>query len=114
MTYRIVITEHFKKQIKRLKKKDRFIKEKLIEGLTGFSKSQAVHIGKAVYKFRLSTSEKGKSAGYRVYVFIVETNGILAPICIYATNEMENISLSALTLHLESVKAEVEFLNGGY
>jgi mRNA-degrading endonuclease RelE of RelBE toxin-antitoxin system len=108
MMYKIVITEHFKRQIKRLKKKDMFVKKTLIDGLIGFSKEHAIHIGKGVYKFRLSGFGRGKSSGYRVYVFVVEIKGILAPICIYAKNEMENISLSDLTLHLEKVKAGLE------
>ncbi len=110
MTYKIVVTDYFKKQVKRLKKKDRLIKKHLINGLSNFSKSKAIHIGHGVYKLRLNRDGKGKSGGYRVYIFVIETDGILAPICIYAKSTKESISLLQIATHLENVKVELKYL----
>ncbi len=107
MTYRFVITKHFKRQVRRLNKKDRSVKDQLIEGLKSFAKERAVHMGRGVYKMRLGRANQGKSGGYRVYLLVVETEGILAPFCIYAKNEWETIPLGILADHLESVQAEL-------
>lgn len=108
MIYRIVITDYFKKQIKKIKKKDRFIMESLNEGFTGFEKGRAVHIGRGLYKIRLGGGRKGKSGGYRCFLYLVEEEGILAPVCIYSKNVMENLPLERLALHMENVRCELE------
>jgi mRNA-degrading endonuclease RelE of RelBE toxin-antitoxin system len=108
MTYDVLITDHFKKQVKRLKKKDREIKEHLINGLKRFNKRSSVHIGKGIYKLRLGKANKGKSGGYRIYILIIEIDEVLVPICIHSKNETENLSMLDLTLHLENVKAELD------
>ena len=105
--YRIVITNHFKKQLKRLVKKNRQLKAVFIETLNEFVPSQAISIGKGLFKVRLKGQSKGKSGGYRLYLFVIEVKGILTPICIYAKNEQENISFNELTKHLDRVKHEL-------
>src|SRR3990167_7146280 len=90
--YKIIVTKFFKKQLKQLLKKDRFLVTSVKESLLNFTKQQAVSIGKGVYKIRLKSCGKGKSGGYRLYVFVVEVDGILAPICIYAKNKKENLT----------------------
>lgn len=89
-TYKIKITDYFKKQLKRLVKKN-----------------QAIPIGAGVYKMRLKGQNKGKSGGYRLYILIIETDGILVPIYIYAKNEKENLRYEELSLHLENTKSEL-------
>lgn len=106
--YNIVITEYFKKQLKRLVKKNRKLKDNLIKTLKYFNKSQAICIGMGVYKIRIKGQNKGKSGGYRLYIFIVEIEGILSPVYIYPKNERENLKLNDLTLHLECIKNELE------
>lgn len=108
MTFDVLITDHFKKQIKHLKKKDRDIKKHLIRELNQFTKKKAVHIGKGIYKLRLGKADKGKSGGYRLYILVIEIDGILVPICIHSKNKTENLSMLDLTLHLENVKAELD------
>jgi hypothetical protein len=105
--YSIIITDHFKKQLKRLVKKDNSLKENLKNELRGFDKQTAISIGSGVYKIRIAAHNKGKSGGYRSYLFTMEVEGILAPICIYSKNEKENLSYDELTWHLNRTKEEL-------
>ena len=108
--YEIVITEHFKKQLKYLLKKNPPLKETLKQELLAFNKDQWISIGKGVYKVRLKGHSKGKSGGYRLYIFLLEIEGILTPICIYSKNEKENLNYKELTFHLERTKEELKGL----
>lgn len=105
--YRIVITGYFKKQLKKLVKKDLHLKENLKKELVGFSKQKSISIGCGVYKIRVAGQSKGKSGGYRAYLFIIEVENILAPVCIYAKNDKENLGYEELTWHLKKTKAEL-------
>ena len=105
--YKIVITDYFKKQLKKLAKKDIGLKENLKKELLGFSTEKAISIGSGVYKIRIAGHGKGKSGGYRAYLFAIEVHSILAPICIYSKREQENLSLLELTRHLKKTKGEL-------
>lgn len=109
-TYKIVITEYFKKQLKRLLKKNRSLKQIFIESLNSFKKETAISIGSGVYKIRLKGEGKGKSGGYRLYIFAMEIEGILTPICIYSKSEKENLTYRELSWHLERTKEELKAL----
>lgn len=65
--YKIVITDYFKKQLKRLVRKDAELKANLKWELINFSKEKAISIGSGVYKVRIAGHGKGKSGGYRPY-----------------------------------------------
>jgi hypothetical protein len=106
-TYKIIITNYFKKQLKKLVKKDLKLKDNLKKELLEFSKNKAISIGANVYKVRIASQNKGKSGGYRAYFFVMEIEGILAPICIYAKNYRENLTYDELTIHLENMKTEL-------
>jgi hypothetical protein len=108
--YKIVITDYFKKQLKRLVKKDTGLKDNLKKELLGFHKRSAISIGSGVYKIRIAGQGKGKSGGYRSYVFILEVAGILAPVCIYSKNIKENLNYEELTWHLTKTKEEISKL----
>ena len=105
--YKIVITDYFKKQLKRLIKKDRRLKDQLKSELLGFDKQKSISIGSGVYKIRIARNGKGKSGGYRAYLFVMEIEGMLAPICIYAKNEKSNLGYVELKGHLDKSKAEL-------
>lgn len=105
--YKIIITDYFKKQLKRLVKKDKNLKENLKNDLLSFQKKTALSIGSGVYKIRIAGQGKGKSGGYRSYIFVMEVEGILAPVCIYSKNEKENLSYEDLTCHLAKTKQEL-------
>jgi len=106
--YKIIITEFFKKQLKRLVKKNRLLKEELKTVLVNFDKKYAISIGNNVYKTRIAGQNKGKSGGYRMYVFIMEIENILTPICIYSKNEKENLGIQDLNKNLESTIDELK------
>ncbi|MDP2642733.1 MAG: type II toxin-antitoxin system RelE/ParE family toxin [Candidatus Peregrinibacteria bacterium] len=108
--HRFIVTNFFKKQLKRLTKKDAQLKEHFKKVLINFRKEIAVSIGNNVYKLRIQGLGKGKSGGYRLYIFVLEIKGILCPIFIYPKNEKENLSLKELNIALEKTKEEMEKL----
>lgn len=105
--YRIELTDHFKKNLKRLLKKDRSLKENLKASLTLFNKEHAIAIGQHTYKIRIKGRGKGKSGGYRAYLLVLEMKGLLIPVCIYPKNEKGNLSLEELDDHIGMTKAEL-------
>lgn len=105
--YEVLVSNYFAKQIKRLAKKNNQLKDNLKSALLNFNKNQAISIGHGVYKLRVSAENKGKSGGYRVYIYVVEINKILTPIAIYPKNEKENLSFNEMSRHLELVKIEL-------
>lgn len=109
-TYKSIVTEYFKKQLKRFLKKNRSLRQVFIDALHAFKKETAISIGNGVYKIRLKGQGKGKSGGYRLYIFVMEIEGILTPICIYSKNEKENLTYDELSWHLEKTKEELKEL----
>lgn len=106
--YNVVISEHFKRQLKREVKKNPMLKERLKETLLRFDRTLATSIGMGVYKIRLPGFNAGKSGGYGLYVFVVEVDHLLAPICLYAKSNIESLSLDEVTWHLEQVTEELK------
>lgn len=88
-------------------KKDRSLKENLKEVLLNFEKPNSIMIGSGVYKIRVARHGRGKSGSYRAYLFVMEIERILAPLCIYAKNEKENLTYEELTHHLGKTKDEL-------
>ncbi len=105
--YSYLILNHFQKQLKRIARKHRSVKKKMIEALNGFRKEHAVSLGNGVYKIRIGADGIGKSGGYRLLIWIMEIEGLLIPVCIYAKNERENISLEERNDHLARIKEEL-------
>ena len=108
--YKIVITDHFKKQLKKLSKKDETLKETLKDGLLNFNKNIALSFGMNIYKLRLKREGKGRSSGYRLCIFLLEVEGILTPIYIFPKNFRKSISKKELIKHLTKVKNEIKKL----
>lgn len=107
-TFRIVITDYFKKQLKSLIKKDAKLIKNLEEELINFSKQKAIFIKSKIYKIRIGSQNKGKSGGYRAYLLLLEINNILAPVCIYSKKEKTNLSYEELAYSLEKTTSELE------
>ena len=108
--FKVLITNHFKRQLKGLAKKDANLKGALINKLNSFSKVRTIHISSGIFKMRLARSGQGKSGGYRLYVYIFEIEGYLTPICIHAKNERGSIKLNEAMEHLSIVKEEVRLM----
>lgn len=108
--FELVITDHFKRQVKSLLKKDRDLLQRLRSSLESFDKRQATAIGSQVYKVRIAGQNTGKSGGYRVYCYVIEFDKLLVPICIYAKNEQENVDDSELKNHLQAALEQFKLL----
>jgi len=106
--HKIVITTYFKKQIKKLFRKDKDFKDELKKTLLNFNKSNSISIGNGVYKVRMKKDGSGKSSGYRLYIFLIEVEGIIAPITVFSKNEKANLRKSEISDHLENIIAELK------
>lgn len=106
--YKIKICESFKKQMRKLCKKNRILFHEIRYALLSFHKEENICIGKGVYKVRLKGFNKGKSGGYRLYLLVVEVNNLLAPICIYSKNDKSNLTLNELSILVEKINRELD------
>ncbi len=92
-------TDLFDKQAKKLSKRYRSLSKDLIEFMDNFEKThyQSTPIQKNTYKIRLANSDKnkGKSAGYRIYYYMVLENTTYL-LTIYDKSDMEMIDESLL------------------
>lgn len=99
MNYKIIPQKHFLKEIKRLVKKYRSLKQDLqaLQDELERNPLAGVELGGGVRKLRMAIGSKnrGKSHGARVitYTYIInEAEGIVNLIFIYDKEERENIS----------------------
>ncbi|RYE19278.1 MAG: hypothetical protein EOP42_29330 [Sphingobacteriaceae bacterium] len=107
MNFEIIITQRFKRELKRLVKKFPSLKvefESLID-LLEVDPIQGTPIGNGFYKIRLAISSKGKgkSGGARVISYAVITNETLYLIAVYDKSEQQNISQKELQDFLSSI-----------
>ncbi len=110
MSYKIVPTHNFDKELKRLAKKHRSIKEDVYE--LGEQLEQNPIIGDEIiehcYKIRMaiSSKNKGKSGGARVitYIYVVQETVFL--LSIYDKGEKEDISNQELKNLIETLGLE--------
>lgn len=95
MSYEVVVVESFEKQIKRLAKKYKSLKEDikpLIESLET-DPSQGDYLGNDCYKIRLGISSKGKGkrGGARIITCVKVVNKNVYLLSIYDKSERENL-----------------------
>lgn len=100
---KIFFTEHFKKQLKKLKKKYPKIKKDILPKLEKLNLKTGVYIGRSIYKIRIKSSDqsKGKSGGFRSYIYLYSKNTLLVPLCVYHKSQKESISENELKYHLD-------------
>ena len=110
----IFFSSHFKGQLKSCKKKYPKICGDLLSELRIFQVEKSISIGKSIYKIRIASSDmnKGKSGGFRSYVYFYVRKDLLVPLCIYAKSEQESISLCELQIHFENIVPELLILLG--
>ena len=108
--YKVVISSHFKKQLKPLVKKYRHLKENLESMLTNFNKGAHQALGKNTYKARLKSQDlpRGKNKSFKLIVLVGEQSKLLAPITIYFKGEKENISKKEINYHLTMTILELQ------
>ena len=100
MSYKIIPSDEFKKNVKSLKKRYKNIKqdiECLAEELVK-NPFMGTELGNNTYKVRIknSNNNKGKSAGYRVITYIIDEESKIYLVTIYSKSEQDNIIDTAL------------------
>lgn len=101
-------SSEFDKDVKRLSKKYRHIKEDLIAFMSSFENehSHATTIRKNIFKARIKNSDKakGKSGGYRTYYYTI-SDEFVTFLIIYDKSETESIDETLL----DSIISEINF-----
>lgn len=107
--YQIYISEHFKRQTKRLVKKYPSLSDDIVVALKAFSKEQSVSLGSNAYKIRIGSksASRGKSGAFRAIVLLVEVRSILAPLVVYTKSDRATISRQEILYHASIVEEEL-------
>ena len=96
MTYKIEISNNFKKEAKRLSKKYRSLKVELSELITDLETNigNGIHLGNDIYKIRLAVKSKGKgkSGGVRILYFLKLSETTILLFSIYNKGEKDSIT----------------------
>lgn len=105
----IFFSEHFKRQLRKLHKKYSHIKDDLLDALNLFNPENEISIGRSIYKIRISSTDmqKGKSGGFRSYIYFYIRKNLLLPLCIYSKSETESISENELKYHFDQTIKEI-------
>jgi len=106
---KIYFTGHFAQQLKKLLKKYPHADEDLLHILEKLDPGKEISIGKSIYKIRIASRDlqKGKSAGFRTYVYLYRRKDLLVPLCIYAKTEQVSISENELQYHVNKMNEEL-------
>lgn len=107
MSFSVIPSEKFKKEVKRLFKKYPSLKEELAElndTLTDKPETGTA-LGNDTYKIRLSIKSKGKgkSGGGRVITYVVKNNKEVYLLTIYDKSEFESVDDKTLKNILQSL-----------
>jgi mRNA-degrading endonuclease RelE of RelBE toxin-antitoxin system len=105
MSYKIIPTSEFEKELKKLAKKYPSLKndlEVLVQSLT-INPTQGTALGSNCYKIRLAIASKGKgkSGGARLITFVKLIKEVVLLITIYDKSVKENISAKELNDRLK-------------
>jgi mRNA-degrading endonuclease RelE of RelBE toxin-antitoxin system len=105
----VLFSEHFKRQLKKLKKKYPHVKDDLLNMIDSFNPKNEISIGQSIYKIRIPSSDmqKGKSGGFRSYLYMYIKKNLLLPLCIYPKSETESITESELKYHFDQAMGEI-------
>lgn len=105
----IFFSEHFKKQLKKLKKKYPRVKDDLLKIIDVFNPHNEISVGRSIYKIRIPSTDmkKGKSGGFRSYVYFYVNKDLLLPLCIYPKSDTESITNSELKHHFDRTIEEL-------
>lgn len=109
---KIFFAEYFKGQLKRLLKKYPHADEDLLDTLDHLKLENEISIGRSIYKIRIASTDmnKGKSGGFRAYLYFYRKKELFIPLCIYAKPELVSISENELQYHYDRIIEEI--LNG--
>ncbi len=100
MKFKVELTDHFKKEAKRLLKKYPSLKNELTELFEILEENPELgtSLGNNIYKIRLAISSKGKgkSGGARIITYVAITDETVLLLSIYNKSETENLSISEI------------------
>ena len=95
MSYKVIPTPEFLKNLKSLNKKYKNIKKDVLEIANKLENNPTIgiNLGNNTFKIRLKNSDnnKGKSAGYRIITYFVNEEKEVFLVTIYSKSEKENI-----------------------
>ena len=101
MSYKVELSDNFKKEAKRLVKKYRSLKSEIADLITELeaNPTKGTPLGNDIYKIRLAIASKGKgkSGGARVLTFIKVTDTVVILFSIYNKGEKDAISDKEVT-----------------
>ncbi|MFZ9847401.1 MAG: type II toxin-antitoxin system RelE/ParE family toxin [Flavobacteriales bacterium] len=107
MSYSIIATPNFRKELKALAKRYRSLKNEYADLISRLEKDpeQGTSLGNDCYKIRLSieSKNKGKSGGARVITCVKIINETVFLVSIFDKSEKENISDKQLKELLKSL-----------
>ena len=100
MNLNIKTLGHFDKEVKKLFKKYKKLPQDLqtLKNQLLKNPKSGIELGNSCYKIRLANSSipTGKSGGFRVIYYYINSNGDLYLMSIYSKSDMENIEESVL------------------
>lgn len=105
----VFFSQHFKRQLRTLLKKYPSAKEDLLSVIVEFDEAQHTSIGRSILKVRIPSTDmlRGKSGGFRSYIFFYRKKNLLVPLCIYAKSTSDSISKIELQYHLDETSKEL-------
>jgi mRNA-degrading endonuclease RelE of RelBE toxin-antitoxin system len=108
MSYNIIATPKFKRELKRLVKKFHSLKNEYAILLDDLDKNPATGtpLGNDCYKIRIAISSKGKgkSGGARIITYVLVTDKTVFLLDIFDKSEQENITDKELLLLIKGIK----------
>ena len=105
----IFFSVHFKRQLKKLDKKYKHVVDDFLNVIGSFNPAREISIGRSIYRIRIPSTDmnKGKSGGFRSYVYVYVKKEMLLPLCIYPKSEIEGITESELKYHFDATIREI-------
>ncbi len=107
MAYEIETTELFEKQLKKLAKKYKSLKEdmeRFFEELLENPKL-GVDLGDNTYKIRVAVKSKGKgkSGGLRIIDYVIDSQNLIYLLTIYDKSDIDTISKATIKAYVKEV-----------
>lgn len=105
----VFFSEYFKRQLKKLKKKFPRAKDDLLDVLESLNIENEISVGRSIYKIRIGSRDmkKGKSGGFRAYIYLYRKKDMLVPLCIYAKSDKESVTDNELKFHFDKTIDEL-------
>jgi mRNA-degrading endonuclease RelE of RelBE toxin-antitoxin system len=110
MSYEVKVVDEFKKDVKKLFKKYKSIKNDVLELVETLEEDYGIgiHLGNDLYKIRVKNSDVGgKSGGYRVIYYTKLSNNAIYLLTIYSKTQKESIDVKKLQPIIDELKGLV-------